>query len=66
MTYGVFLFGGMKMTAETVNFETVARIHMSAPPDRQKNGLRAWLAALIPESYQEPDEQLLYLKEVAI
>ena len=53
------------MKVEQVSFETVARIHMMAAPDRQQEGLRAWLAVLVPGfTQEETDEQLLSLKEI--
>ena len=51
------------MTPEIVNFETVLRIYLAASPDRQREALRSWLAALNPES-EQLEAPLLSLKNV--
>lgn len=50
--------------ADQLTFESVARSHMTAEPDRQQAGLRAWAAALIGDVSQAASEGLLSLKEL--
>jgi hypothetical protein len=50
--------GGMKSDALT--FERVARLHMTAEPERQQAGLRAWAAALAGDAPGRPEDEPLY------
>ena len=56
----------MNNTDSVLNFESVARIHMTSDPDKQRVGLQAWLTALrgdVQKTYEETP--LRSLKETA-
>lgn len=53
------------MKSDTLTFESVARLHMSAEPERQQAGLRAWAATLMGDAITTPEEEpLCTLKEI--
>lgn len=52
----------MKMDA--ITFESVARLHLAAEPQRQQLGLRAWEAALRGDTVNDAPEGLHSLKEL--
>jgi len=54
------------MKADEFTFESVARLHMTAEPERQQAGLRAWAAALAGNTPDQTDSgRLLTISEVA-
>ena len=54
------------MTTIPLTFESVARVHMAAEPERQQQGLQAWSAALTGDASTRPEDSELYtLAEVA-
>jgi len=52
------------MNLNTPTFESVARLHMAAEPERQQLGLRAWEAALRGDEVDAAPEGLHSLKEM--
>jgi hypothetical protein len=44
------------MNNQSLTFESVVRLHMTATPERQKEGLRAWAAALEGNGIASEDE----------
>lgn len=53
------------MKVDTLTFESLARRHMIADPDRQQAGLRAWASGLDGDSAQPQDEDYSSLTEIS-
>ena len=54
------------MKTDTLTFESVARLHMTAEPERQQAGLRGWMAGLTNDTPAPEDTgRLLTLTEAA-